>query len=251
MVSLRHLFHDPHRLHADRTHAPQQLNHGLFILREPIRIELLRNRRVFGLLLFVAFENPLQRGICPQPIFPRLRRDAAQGGLVNQFQFRLCLCEPSIASQRLPAVSPESTELRRIWGRCPDPRAEVSTRSNAYASTVFIPQMQLHQPLPPIRPLPEILIKRNSRKLALQIDLILRPIRGMMQDGVHVMENIDFGYSGFDIRLSGIAFRFSSIAFRISFFELTQRPIGDILRTRFAPNFAVTVERETLRNLHH
>ena len=78
----------------------------------------------------------------------------------------------------------------------------------------------------------------------------------MMQDGVHVMENIEFRYSGFDIRLSGIAFRFSSIAFRISFFELTQRPIGDVLDPgdfRSLRDFgslahAVTVERETLRS---
>ena len=76
-ISDVHLFHNPHRFNAYSAHPHQQINHTLFIIRKPIGIELFDNCGVFRFLLFVAFENPLQRGVGAETIFTRLGRDAA------------------------------------------------------------------------------------------------------------------------------------------------------------------------------
>ena len=73
--------------------------------------------------------------------------------------------------------------------------------------------MQLHQTPAPVRPFPEIFIERDSRELALEVDLVLRPVGRVVQDGVHVVENI----------LLGNLFVF------VVLLELAERPAGDVL----------------------
>jgi hypothetical protein len=101
---LRHLPDNLHRLHADCTHAAQQINNLFAVIPKPIGVELLRNRGVFGFLFLVALQNPLQRRICAETIFPRFRRGTAQAGLyINLKRSTRSLKSPSTRRRRMPA----------------------------------------------------------------------------------------------------------------------------------------------------
>ena len=63
--------------------------------------------------------------------------------------------------------------------------------------------MQIHQTLTPLRPLMEIIVIWNSRKLALEVDLVFLAVSGMVQDGVDVVEDVELRDLGFGICILG------------------------------------------------
>src|ERR1035441_8882712 len=80
-----HGTHDFHRIYADRRNLPYEVDNALFVILKSVGIEFLPDRRIFGILLFMLIEDPFKGAAVPQTIFPRFRRDAAEGRLAVNF----------------------------------------------------------------------------------------------------------------------------------------------------------------------
>src|SRR6185437_2425642 len=83
----------------------------------------------------------------------------------------------------------------------------------------FVPDVQVHQRLAPIGPLPEVGIERDSWKFALQVERVLLAIDRIVQDAVDVVENRVLGNRTLGLGEAGL----------IALVKAIERPVGDVV----------------------
>ena len=183
------------------------------MIGKAIGVELLTDCRVFGLALLVVFDHPLDSGTVAEPILPGGRWNARQ-------------CRRTI--QLYGAISFVGLEHRfDYYGQLAGFRCFVHLLQGERID-LFIPEMKFHQPPAPGRPIPEVIVKGDTGEFPFEVEPVLLPIGGIVEDGVDIMEDIEAG----DRLVLVMALK------------LFQCPVGDIVSACALP--VVMVEGEAL-----
>ena len=153
-----HRLRNPHRLHAHRGHAHQQVNDFFLVVGETVAVEFLADGRVLGFLFLVLVEHPVNGRTVAKLVGPGFGRDAAQRG----FAVKRDAARSRIGAQHGLGrqTSGANFGVGLVGARQREGRG------------VFVTDVQRHQGLAPRGPLPEVSVERNARKLALEIQRV-------------------------------------------------------------------------------
>ena len=201
------------RFHADRADPLQEVDDLFLVICKAVVVKLFSNRRVFGLTFLVVFENPFKGRAVAELVLP--------GGGWNAFQGRH-------AVQLYGAVSLVGLEDGfDNHGWLSGFRCFVHPFQGERIG-LLVPEVKHHKLPAPGRPFTEVVVKGDAGEFPFEVEPVLLPIGGSVEDGVDVMDNIEAG----DL----FVFVFTV--------ELLQRIVSNVVSAFALP--VVTIEREAL-----
>ena len=153
----------------------EQVDHPLFVVGEAVGVELFGDGRVPGLAFLVLVQHPLQGGAVAEPVAPRRLGYAGQRGLAVQDDGSALLVGPQGCLACLSALN-DSLQGPGFGGL----EAEVQVQ-----------QFPAHS-----RPVSEVAVQRQARKLTEQVYGVLFAVLRVVEHGVGVGEDV-LGGDGF------------------------------------------------------
>lgn len=200
-----HRIRDRYRLHTDRHHPSQQVDHALLVVGEPIGVEQARHGRVLDLLLLVLIEHPVDGGTVAEPVIPRHAQHPGQLRLAVEHDGPGIGQRLQLGKRRAATGHVAPRQVRRLDS--------------------LIADVQVEQRLAPVPPLRESVVQRDARQLASQVGGIGLAVHWVVEDRIDVGEDAVLAQVG---GFGGIAGA-----------ELRQRPVGDVVDSLAGKEVAV------------
>ena len=173
----------PARGEEDPADAGQQVDHLFLVVGKAVGVELLADGGVLGFLFLVLVEHPINRAAVAEAIGPRFRRHTGERGFA---------VERDDAGGRVGAQQRFRCEARRA---CLFIR-HIAARERVGRNRL-VTDVQVHQRLAPRGPVfkvgHRVAVKRNARKLTLQVQRIFLAIHRVVQHGIAVVKDVFFG----------------------------------------------------------
>ena len=168
-----------HGFDADSADAQQQVDDVFFVVGEAVGVEFFADGGVAGFALFVAVEHPFEGGAVAEFVFPGDGGDAAEGGIGVELN---------------GAVGFVGFEFGFVGG-ADQFGVDVVASERGWVDG-FVGEVQVHELLAPLGPLPEVVVEGDAREFAFEVEFVFFAVGGVVQDGVDVVEDVAFCNGG-------------------------------------------------------